>query len=261
MELTKRHTAEGPIGLTSLPVASQKCPAAPGSTLGGYCGLPLSQKEESSIGSSCQLPAALLMCFQSSSWGWNNRTLISFLFQAESQTSEKKLEWKTKQTFKMCTMKRHCWDTFMPSVLRLLKLTLLDISPSFLVQGFFFGGGEQIYNTQIYSHWKKRTQTISMMSKMRKLLITPHLQPGPTSLGYVVTTINCWMCPRPHFFLCIWMHVYICAQKHVLFGKIFCFYTNGVTFVFKIALFVLFIYNRFGKSLHVCTHTYRHHSL
>lgn len=77
-----------------------------------------------------------------------------------------------------------------------------------------------------------------MMNKMRKLLITPHLQPGPTSLEYVVTTINSWLCLLPRLFLCIWMHVYICADKHVLFGKIFCFYTNGVTFVFKIALFV-----------------------
>lgn len=52
MQPTKRHTTKGPIRPTSLPVASQKCPAAPGSTLGGYCGSSfVSEKDEHSIGS------------------------------------------------------------------------------------------------------------------------------------------------------------------------------------------------------------------
>lgn len=62
MDLTERHTTKGTICPTCLPVASQKCPAAPGCALGGYCGSSfVSEKEECSIGSSCQLIAALLI--------------------------------------------------------------------------------------------------------------------------------------------------------------------------------------------------------
>lgn len=78
MQLTKRHTTKGTVRPMSLSAASQKHPAAPGSSLGGYCGSSfVSEKEEHSIGSSCQPPAALFMSFQSSSWVWDNRTVIS----------------------------------------------------------------------------------------------------------------------------------------------------------------------------------------
>lgn len=131
MQLRKRHTTKGPVGPTSHPVASLKRPAAPGSALGGYyCGSSfVSEKDQHSIGSSCQLPTARLVCVQSSSWVWDNRALVASLFQAQLQTSEKKLGWKTKWTFKMWTMKRPCWDTFMDNMLHFQKLTLLDTAP------------------------------------------------------------------------------------------------------------------------------------
>lgn len=131
MQLTKRHTTKGPVCPTSHPVASLKRPAAPGSSLGGcYCGSSfVSEKDQHSIGSSCPLPAALLMCVQSSSWGWDNRALAASLFQAQLHTSEKKLGWKTKWTFKTWTMKRPCWDTCMDNMLHFQKLTLLDTAP------------------------------------------------------------------------------------------------------------------------------------
>ena len=131
MQLTKRQTTKGPVCATSHPVASLKRPAAPGSALGGYYWRSsfVSEKDQHSIGSSCQLPAALLVCVQSSSWVWDYRALAASLFQAQLQTSEKKLGWKTKWTFKTWTMKRPCWDTFMDTMLHFQKLTLLDTAP------------------------------------------------------------------------------------------------------------------------------------
>lgn len=78
-----------------------------------------------------------------------------------------------------------------------------------------------------------------MMNKMRKLLIIPHLHPEPASLP----SGNChqWIgCVSSHAFSFVFECVCTCINVFH-FGKIFCFYINGVTFVCRIPLFALFI--------------------
>lgn len=79
-----------------------------------------------------------------------------------------------------------------------------------------------------------------MMNKMRKLIIIPHLHPEPTSLSS--GNHHQWVgCVSAQVFSFVFECTYIYIDINMFnFGKIFYFYTNGVTFVCRITLLALF---------------------
>ena len=152
-------------------------------------------------------------------------------------------------------MKRHCWDTFMDNMQHFQKLTLLDTAPVSQFKSYFRNRPtihkyiptiKKIIAKNTYYEYKIKSCLLFLTSTLN-----PHLFPVVTAINGLDVSLSkrlplclnvyryTFKYKRIYMCVCVYIHTYVYINMFS-FGKIFCFYTNGVKFVCRITLFALF---------------------